>query len=181
VSNKKLPADAPKIPRGWEYKGVDWDSKVPVRYACWSPNWDGKKWNKSKGDQKTHPRFGVHYITPIKRPAKKPALAKGKAVNAKVLARKAAKPVKARVGFIAASAKMDGSEDLFFAKTAGEVWTVEKLNRFFVLPADADSVARMTEQIAQVLAGTSGTNMSDAEVARTVLAAIGVSGGKGAK
>jgi hypothetical protein len=50
----------------------------------------------------------------------------------------------------------------------------------FTLPADAASVERMREQVAECIAGTSGTNMSDDQVAEVALAAIGIKAKGGA-
>lgn len=163
MSSKKLtpPANAPKIPKGWVYMGVDWDSRVPVRYAVWYPGnteWDGVN---DTHMIKTGPGMGNHYITP----AAKPAPAKAK---------RAGKPVKARC-----SCAIPGSNTMHSSKATARYYagfSANEVARLFVLPADADSVARMVAQVATVLAGTSGTNMSDEDVAKGALAAIGITG-----
>lgn len=160
MSAKKLtlPDSAPKIPDGWEYKGTKFKSKTPIMWAFW----DGDGGWSGIHDKTLAPLVPIndyHYITPIKHPAVKPSPAKAK---------RAGKPVKAR-RFTAKSHNTIKRGIPVFIQ-------YDKPSPVFVLPADADSVARMAEQVATVLAGTSGTNMSDAEVAAEVLATIGIAG-----
>lgn len=81
-----IPKNAPLIPDGWEYKGTDYQSKTPIRWAFWD---GGDRWY-GVSDKRLSPLVpigGVHYITPVPKPAKKkPAPAKAK---------RAGKPVKA--------------------------------------------------------------------------------------
>ncbi len=113
---------------------------------------------------------GHHYpmVTPIKRPAKKPALAKANG-----------KPVKAVIMHsfdrIEVAAKLDGSTSICRKRDSLRPHPV------FVLPADVDSVAQMVEQVRAIILDAADSRADSVEMARAALAAIGVSGGKGAK
>lgn len=76
-ATKKLtpPADAPKIPKGWVYKGPKFRSEKPIPWAYWN---GGDEWYGVDCciRFKLEPWEGCHYITPAPKRAKKKAQGK---------------------------------------------------------------------------------------------------------
>ena len=159
------PADAPKIPKGWVYMGAAWESKVPVRYAFWDADID--EWIGCYGKSITEGERNRHYITPAPKRAKKKAV------------KRASRLIEARSAY-----GLAGDSMLFMSAGAAKYFagfSAENVTRFHVLPADDDSVARMVEQVADVLADAYALKKTSIEVnlARAVLAAIGITGKAG--
>lgn len=114
------------------------------------------------------PGFHFYMIRKVKKPAPAPAKKRAKA------------PAKVSVVKAGAYDQYPGASRLC---PAGEniCGYVGIPSRILVLPGDAASVSAMVEQVAVLIAGTSGTNLSDWDVAAKALASLGIVATEGGK